>query len=166
MAKNDLTAQRVRELMQYDPETGVFKWLVKPNRNIRVGEVVGTSRGSGQCLQTKIDGYFYRLHRLAWLYVYGSWPEADIDHIDGNPANNALANLRDVSRSVNLQNRRKAMGHNKSAGILGVSKKRNKWRARIKVNGRQISLGHFDTIEEAQAAYLTAKREHHPGNTL
>lgn len=165
MAKTDLTAQRLRELMQYDPETGIFVWRIKPNRNIRIGDVVGTSRGAGECLQTKIDGYFYRLHRLAWLYIHEAWPNADIDHVDGNPQNNAIANLRDVTRSVNLQNRRRAMGHNTTSGLLGVSKKRNRWRARIRAEGRDI-VSYHDTAAEAQAAYLELKRAHHPGNML
>lgn len=164
MAKADLTAQRLRELLHYDPETGVFTWRVAC-RGTAAGDVAGCVIDGGY-IRITIDKRFHRSHRLAWLYMTGTWPANDIDHIDGNPSNNALANLRDVTRSVNLQNRRAAMGHNTTSGVLGVSSKRNKWRARIKVDGRHVSLGHFDTIEEAQAAYLEAKRAHHPGNML
>lgn len=164
MAKADLTAQRLRELLNYDPETGLFTWLARPNRRIRIGASVGTPKERG-VLQTRIGGYLYRLHRLAWLYVYGVWPNHDIDHIDGNPSNNAIVNLRDVTRSVNLQNRREAMGHNTTSGVLGVSKAGTRWRARISVDGRQLTTYH-DTIEEARAAYLAAKRLHHLGNML
>jgi hypothetical protein len=164
MAKADLTAQHLRELLHYDPSTGIFTWLVKPNRRIQIGSRVGCTIDGGY-LRTRIDGHLYRLHRLAWLYVNGQWPEYDIDHIDGNPANNAITNLRDVSRSVNLQNRREAMGHNKT-GILGVSAKGTRWRARIKLPDGRQQTSHHATVEEAQAAYVASKREHHPGNML
>lgn len=166
MAKTDLTAQRLRELLHYDRESGAFTWLVKPNRRIRLGAAVGC-RLEGGYLRTRIDGGFHRLHRLAWLYVTGEWPANDVDHIDGDPTNNAFSNLRDVTRSVNLQNRRAAMGHSK-AGVLGVSENKKgglPWRARIKFDGRHETTYHA-TIEEARAAYLAAKRAHHPGNML
>lgn len=166
MATADLTAQRLRTLLNYDPETGVFTWIAKsaPRANTLVGSVAGTVIDGGY-IRVTVDRRFYRAHRLAWLYMTGEWPLADIDHINGQPSDNRWANLRDVPRSVNLQNRRVAMGHNTTSGILGVSKKRDKWRARIKFDGRDHVSTH-DSIEDAQAAYLASKRAHHSGNTL
>lgn len=86
-----LTVERLRELLDYDPETGVFRWK-EPRRKCRVGEVAGSLRKDGY-VKIQVDGRFYQAHRLAWLCVYGVWPSA-IDHIDGNRANNAIANLR------------------------------------------------------------------------
>ena len=164
MANNNLTVQRLHELVHYDAETGALTWRIKPAMRINIGAPVGCLRKDGY-LVTSIDKRTYRLHRLAWLYMTGAWPENDIDHIDGNRSNNAVSNLRDVSRSVNAQNKREAMGHNKSSGILGVSQKRGGWRARITFDGREHAT-HHATIEEARAAYIASKRAHQPGNTL
>lgn len=105
-------------------------------------------------------------HRLAWLYVYGEWPNGDIDHIDGDRLNNRIANLRDVSRRVNLENQRRPKACNKS-GFLGVKTFRDqRFQARIQVRGVQLHLGTFDTPHEAHAAYVAAKRNLHQGCTL
>ncbi len=164
MAKTDLSAEYLRELVNYDPDTGLFTWRIKPASRIKVGAPIGCVIDGGY-LRVTINRNFYRLHRLAWLYVTGEWPRHDIDHIDGNPSNNAISNLRDVSRTINTQNKRGAMGHNKSSGLLGVSKPKNKWRARITFDGIEHTTYH-QTKEEACAAYLASKRMHHVGNTL
>jgi len=164
MAKTDLTAQRLRELLHYDPETGVFTWLKKPNRRIVVGSVAGNFTDDGY-RAIRVDGRIYRLHRLAWLYAHGRWPDNYIDHIDGNPLNNRICNLRDVPQSVNLQNLRSAKKGNASR-FLGVRKHRNKWQASITIDGKYIHLGEYFEPEHAHAAYLTAKRIHHQGNML
>lgn len=151
-------------MLNYDPLTGLFTWRQKPQRRIKIGAPVGCITDSGY-LRTSIDRHYYRLHRLAWLYVTGAWPAGDIDHIDGNRTNNAFANLRDVSRTINAQNKREALGHNKTSGVLGVSKKGTRWRARVYVNGKDHTTYHA-TVEEAQQAYIEAKRIRHPGNML
>ena len=109
----------------------------------------------------------YMLHRLAWLYVAGKWPDGVIDHIDGDKGNNRFANLRDVTVSVNGQNQKRAMPHN-GCGFLGVTfaKKVQRYRANINIDGRGRSLGYFDTPEEAHAVYLQEKRRHHAGCTI
>jgi hypothetical protein len=165
MAVNNLTAQRLRELFSYDPSSGAFCRLTQRGPS-RPGPV-------SMCLDThgypvmRVDYKLYRAHRLAWLHATGAWPMHDIDHIDGNRSNNRLANLRDVTRGENCQNLRAAQSHS-DHGVLGVSRtnKSTTWRARIAVNGRTVYLGCFETQAEAQAAYLRAKRELHPANTL
>lgn len=106
-------------------------------------------------------------HRLAWLHVTGSWPNEDVDHVDGNPGNNSWENLRDVAHVTNLQNQRHAQKGSQS-GILGVTwqPSRNKWQARICVMGKQMHLGLFLTATEASLAYVNAKRALHLGGTL
>jgi hypothetical protein len=100
----------------------------------------------------KFFGKQYLTHRIAWFLHYGRWPAGDIDHIDGNPANNKLSNLRDVTHCVNIQNRKSATPKNKT-GFLGVVKRKNKFAAHVHRNGKQIYLGLFETAELAHQAY-------------
>lgn len=159
-----LTADRLREVLRYDPETGVFTWLVCMS-NARSGAVAGGVRADGYW-RIGVDKIVYLAHRLAWLYVNGEWPSNQIDHIDGSRSNNRINNLRDVSNDVNQQNRRWARSDNISSGLIGVGMKRGKWRARIQVGGVLRQIGTFDTPEEAHAAYLDAKRRLHVGCTI
>jgi hypothetical protein len=122
---------------------------------------------SDKYVTIKVDAKRYLAHRLAWLYVHGEWPSRHLDHIDGDPSNNRIANLRDVSRSINMQNQLRARGDSLT-GLLGVCKDTRKpwFYARITVHGKQINLGCFRTADAAHEAYLTAKRRLHEGCTL
>ena len=165
MATPNVTAARLREVLHYDPETGVFTWKVKASNRIKVGDIAGTIVKSGY-ISISIDADMIRAHRLAWLYMNDEWPVGDIDHIDGNRANNALSNLRDVSRSKNLQNLKRAHSDNKASGLLGVYADKKKWAASLTLNGKRFRLGVFDSPEEAHIAYLEAKRKLHEGCTI
>lgn len=161
-----LTQNRLKELFKYDPETGIFIRIKKSAVNSTVGETPGcASRGY---VRMMVDGVRYQAHRLAWLYVYGEFPPRFVDHINGNRADNRIANLRDVDKSMNTQNQRGARKDNLSTGLLGASfhKVTGKYAAQISINGKKISLGLFDTPEQAHAEYVRAKREIHTGNTL
>lgn len=161
-----ITADRVRELFHYDTATGVFTRRVTTNNNgARAGTSAAASNGPGRHLITRIDGKKYYLHRLAWLYVHGRWPEHVIDHINGDPADNRISNLRDIPQSVNMQNQRNAK-KNGSTGFLGVTRNHKRFMAQLQVGGKYHYLGTYDTPELAHAAYLTAKRELHNGCTL
>lgn len=165
MAKADLSAQRLRELLDYDQATGVFRWKVHRAANARVGDIAGCDCGKGY-LKIGIDWGLYRAHRLAWLYVYGTWPDGQIDHRDGNKKNNRLSNLRLADDDINAQNRRKARRDNK-LGVLGVTRYINgRYTVKLGLNGKQKHIGYYATIEEAQEAYLQAKRKYHPGCTI
>lgn len=164
MALKSVTAARLRELLKYDPETGVFVSLTNRGRNTTEGRIAGGRRPNGY-LVIRLDGVQHRAHRLAWLYMTGEWPEHEIDHINGDRADNRFANLRDVTRTVNQQNLRVAHRSSKS-GLIGAWKRRNRWMAAIRVDGKQICVGQFDTPEEAHSAYLAAKRRLHAGNTI
>lgn len=159
-----ITAESLKELLHYDPETGIFTWLQDRNSTARKGRPAGGISSLGY-VQIRVDGRQQKAHRLAWLYVTGEWPPEMIDHRDGNRSNNIFTNLRAVSRTVNGQNRRRAPSHNR-LGVLGVRKDGNKFMARLRVNGKQVYLGSFDTPEAAYESYLTAKRQHHQGCTL
>ena len=167
MARADLTAARLRELLEYDPETGVFRWRVSRGGSAKAGNIAGTSRNTSGRWFIVIDDATYALHRLAFLYMTGAHPKFVIDHIDGDPSNNRWANLRDVTLRVNSENRRKKHSNNTS-GYLGVSldKRRGTWGAFIKVGGKLKRLGSYKTPEEASAAYIRAKQDLHAGSTL
>jgi hypothetical protein len=161
MARSDLTAQRLRELLHYDHGTGVFTRRVSRGPS-RVGCIAG-SKNRGY-LQIKVDGKIVLSHRLAWLAVYGEFPAGEIDHIDGDRSNNAIANLRVVTRSINMQNLHGPRRDNNS-GFLGVSWDglKKKWLATIQLDGKQHFLGRFDIAKDAHCVYLEAKRRMHPG---
>jgi len=158
-------ADRVRATLLYDEDTGEFKSRI--NRGpIKAGGNVGCKNKDGY-VQIQLDGVIYYGHRLAWLYVHGSWPERQIDHINGIKADNRIKNLRDVTALVNAQNHRSARKDNRTSGFLGVSLHSDgKWQARIKISKNYKSLGLFKTPEEARDAYVSAKRINHEGNTL
>ena len=160
----NITAQRLRELLAYSPATGSLTWRVTASTKAPAGAVAGGPDSSGY---TKIGllGRDYRAQRLAWLHHYGEWPAGQVDHIDGNPANNSIANLRDVPQALNQQNQRKAHAHN-SHGFMGVSRLGKKWQARIKVGADRLYLGVFAAPEDAHAVYLAAKRRLHAGCTI
>ncbi len=164
MATAILTQDRLRELLHYDPDTGVFTNRVKRSRKTIAGAVAGClSRGR---VVIRLDGRLHLAHRLAWLYVHGRWPSMDVDHIDGNAQNNRLHNLRDVPHQVNIQNQRRARADN-TVGLLGVSKRGGKFLAQIAdKDGGRPRIGAFATPEEAHAAYLEAKRRLHEGCTI
>lgn len=166
MAKPNLTAERLREVLSYDPETGLFVRKICFQRPDVIGTTSLLTNGNGY-LRIAIDGKRYLCHRLVWLYMVGTWPQNEIDHMDGNRSNNKWSNLRDVTPRHNQQNKRKAHSHSKSQ-ILGVSwdKSRGKWTARIKTECAYKYLGRFDSVETAKEAYLTAKRLLHPGCTI
>lgn len=161
---NRLNYSRLIETVNYDPDSGAFTWN-KSRKGCKPGKAIGTLKSNGY-MHICIDGYKYLLHRLAWLYIYGDMPKNDIDHIDGCRNNNAIKNLRSVDRSTNLENIKIAKSHNKSTGMLGAYRSRDKFTSRIRVRGNDIYLGVFDTKEGAHEAYINAKRAMHNGNTL
>lgn len=155
-------AARFRQVLSYDPETGEFIRIERQGR-MKAGTRVGAINALGYVTVT-IDRKRFGAHRLAWFFVHGRWPEGDIDHINGNRADNRIANLRDVSRSQNNQNRRIAQRNNSASGLLGVywHKQRQKWRAQIQIDGKSKSLGLFEDKDGARLAYEAAKRVLHP----
>ncbi len=152
---------KVRAALDYDPNTGLFTW----REGRRRPHQIATIERPGGYLGIKLGYRIIAAHRLAWFHFYSEWPDQVIDHIDGNPMNNRIQNLRDVSRSVNGQNQRKATAQSQT-GLLGCHPHRTKFAAQIKVGGRQRHIGLFHSPEEAHAAYLTAKRRLHEGCTL
>jgi hypothetical protein len=152
-----ITQKRLKEVLSYNPPTGVFRWKISRS-GVKKGDVAGGQMQTGYRL-IGIDGERYLAHRLVWIYVYGHFP-FEIDHIDGDKMNNSFSNLRDVTRVENSRNRRIKKG-NKS-GSTGVSwdKVNRKWRATIKVDYKQKNIGRFLSIEEAMLARKAAEAEY------
>lgn len=167
MTKHDLTADQLRDRLDYDPLTGLFTWRTSYHTS-KIGRLTGSSKDKDGYLSIKLNGFVYRAHRLAWLHTYGIWPLHEIDHRNSVRDDNRIDNLRDLPRQGNAQNQRAA--HKRSStGILGVKfspKGRRHFLAQINVDGEYIHLGSFYTPDEAQAAYVKAKRELHPGGVL
>ena len=165
MATKDLTQERLKELLSYDSETGIFTRKVSLSRSTWIGQIAGTN--SDGYLKISVDGLYYKGHRLAWLYIHGRWPAEQIDHIDGNRGNNAFANLREATTRQNTQNRKYA-SRTTMSGLLGVHyrPKSNRWVASIRIDGNPKYLGYFSSPAEAHAAYLAAKRKFHEFCTI
>jgi len=157
MATGILTQDRLRELLTYDPDTGHFYWR-STRRNAKQNSRAGTIDPRGY-VRISVDRKVYGAHRLAWLYTHGCWPTQEIDHINRNPNDNRLANLRDVSRSTNTQNTGTRKDNVSGARGVGWHKAQQKWRARIQINGVKKELGYFLTINDAQQAYDRAKAQ-------
>lgn len=166
-----LTQDRLRQVIHYCQASGSFTWKKrsdgKTNWNARYAGTAAGSLSSDGYLQVRIDGKRYSAHRLAWLYVYGSWPVFDTDHKNGNRLDNRILNLRDVPHQENMQNARKPRV-NSMTGLLGASfdKQSGKYRAQIRFGGKVRHLGYFPDPESAHAAYLSVKREYHDGCTI
>lgn len=155
-----LNQLRLKELLHYNPDTGIFTNLVKRG-HARVGAAAGSICGTGY-RYISIGHFNHCAHRLAWLYVSGEYPSNDIDHINGIRNDNRIVNLRSVTRAENIQNQLRPQSGNKS-GFLGVhwNKKDKKWQAQIDVKRANIYLGQFATPELASDAYKEAKKRLH-----
>lgn len=157
--------ETLRQRLSYNPDTGLFHWREKRWSRRGLTTPAGCLGKFGY-RYICVDYVHYMAHRLAWFYVHEDWPEADMDHIDGNRDNNAIANLRKATRFENNQNCK--LSKNSTSGYVGVSfhKQTQKWRAYIGVDYKYIHLGLHDTAEAAYAAYLEAKAELHTFNPV
>lgn len=153
--RTDLTAEFVRSILDYDPETGIFTWRAKtgPHVRYRVG-YVAFSRNKLQVM-IGIRGAKYCGHRLAWLWMTGEWPADEVDHINGDRFDNRWVNLRAATNSQNSVNKGQPRSSSPFKGVR-FDPRRNYWQARIKHQGHQQHLGYFDTPEEAAEAYRKA----------
>lgn len=175
MAKNPLpTPEELRQLLSYDPGTGALTWLPRPVSMFASGTAgpdkicaAWNKRYAGKEAGTINTSPRYRVigmgrliaaHRIAWAIQHGKWPEGYIDHINGDPLDNRIVNLRDVSNQENQRNCRLSTAN--KTGVTGVVPSTNgrKWMAKIRVNGRKHHLGTFSTIEEAAAARAQANK--------
>jgi len=170
-----LTAEYLREILIYNPNTGLFVWRRREDIPLRTkrtwntrfaGKLAGNICSSG-CCKIGINSKSYLAHRIAWLYLYGEWPKNEIDHENGIRSDNRIINLREATYSQNQQNQKKPYSNNK-LGVLGVHwhAATKKFRAEIRINGKIKCLGYFKTAQEAHTEYIKAKRELHKFCTI
>lgn len=155
---------RLRQVLSYDAESGALTWRIG-RKGLPAEKHVVRCKNKGGYVVVMVDRVLLRAHRVAWAIHHGRWPDGEVDHINGDRADNALANLRDVPKRLNAQNLRKAKTTNK-CGLLGVHERDGVFLARVCVGGKTINLGRHKTAEAAHQAYLDGKRIHHPGSTL
>jgi hypothetical protein len=158
------TAERVRELLNYDPETGVFTW--REGANLGKGHGRRKPGGEAGCKGARytilsIDGQHVYAHRVAWLYMTGEWPPATVDHRNRDTYCNRWANLRLATIAEQRQN--SALSRRNTSGRKGVSwdASKGKWAAQIGAHGKRHHIGRFDDVEQAAAAYADAKAKRH-----
>lgn len=146
-----ITAEELRATLDYDRETGSFKWKRRTSNRMRVGDIAGSMMPHGY-IKIRVCGESHYAQRLAWLYITGEWPQGEMDHKDGNRSNNTFVNLRDSAHRQNCINR----------PAKGASQQKNgRWRAQLGINSKQLYLGTFASENEAHSAYMRAVEEHH-----
>jgi hypothetical protein len=155
-----LTIKRLKELLHYDPVTGVFTRLVpRPGPNGHVGAEAGCDNGQGY-IRIYVDSVPYKARRLAWFYMTGEWVD-EVDHRNTVRSDNRWGNLREATRG---QNRTNCSAYkNNTSGLKGVSfyRPNGKWKAQIQASGRKTFLGYHDTPEEAHSAYIAMANKLH-----
>ncbi len=152
-----ITQKELKQLFTYDKDIGIF------TRNIVMGgEKKGNIAGykSPTSIDIRVKYRLYRAHQLAWLYVYGSFAK-EIDHINGNPYDNRICNLREATQSQNMMNTK--VRNNNKIGIKGVSfdKSKNKWLVQVSVNKKRIFMKRFDNLELAELVAIEAREKYH-----
>lgn len=163
-----ITHSELLSWLRYDIETGEFFWLKdKLGRGCKwlAGEKAGyVVKGA---MNIALLGEYYYSHRLAWFYVFGEWPQHEVDHINGDWSDNRICNLRDVPHCMNMENMRSAKKTSVS-GLIGAFKRKDKesFTSKIQIRGKVVYIGSFETAQEAHEAYVIAKRELHEGCTL
>lgn len=156
---NSLTQKRLKELLMYNSETGLFYKNSSPL--ISIGAISNAAKGKGGgYVRITIDRNCFLAHRLAWLYIYGYWPTNQIDHRNGNRSDNKITNLREATSSQNMMNRDYGSSQF-GRGVAHVNGRKNPWKARIYIEQKEIHLGYFSTREEASSAYAKAAEKHH-----
>ena len=158
-ASNNITLSDLTNILKYDPDSGIFTWRTTHHR-VKFGQIAGSKQQARNCIQICISGKMYKAHRLAFVFMTGSFPHDVVDHINGNGFDNRWDNLRDVSQATNSKNCRPSK--NNTSGVMGVcfDKSRDKWLASIKVNRKNITLGRFETIEGAALARKKAEKKY------
>lgn len=160
MTKSLPPLAELREWLRYDAETGEFFWLRCSGKKMKPGKRAGWLTDTGHITITLLDRRM-AAHRLAWLFVHEQDPgDMMIDHINGNPADNRICNLRLATASDNSKNQRKKSGT--SSTYKGVSwyKRKKKWMAQIRIDGKPTHLGYFHDEEAAHYAYCLAASKH------
>lgn len=153
-----ITQAELKELLHYDPETGIFRWRVSTAHRVKPWDVAGT-KDDKDYIEIKHKNIRSKAHRLAWLYMTGEWPRHEIDHEDRVRSNNSWKNLRPATHKQNMENQ--PLKKTNTSGFRGVSwdKRKQKWEAYTMHNQKKIHVGYFDTAEEANQAAIAKRAE-------
>lgn len=147
--------ETLKATVTYDPDTGFFAWRHDIGRRFKAGARCGHRHSNGYII-IRLRRRGYTAARLAWMYVNGTWPAGEVDHINGDKSDNRISNLRVATRLQNEAN--KLVGKRTTTGHRGVGRSacRKKWLARIRIKSKLVHLGTFDTLEAASNAYKDA----------
>ena len=154
-----VTQESLKDIFSYNPDDGLFTRAKKTSASVFIGDIASCVNCNGYMV-IRIEGVNYQAHRLAWLYMYGEWPDGQIDHINHDRTDNRLINLRTVSQQENTKNR--SISSNNKSGITGVcwSKRWSNWRVQISNKKKNIALGHFSDKFEAVCARKSAENKY------
>lgn len=158
-----LSAERLRSVLDYSPETGVFLWKIRCGTKYPVGSIAGSKERAGY-IKIGVDRRVYKAHRLAYLYMTGGWPKEDIDHINEIKDDNRWLNLRNANDSQNKANTRKyrRRKYDLPKGVdFRPDKKSKPYVARVRVRGKIIHLGYYASPEEAHSVYCIGAQRYH-----
>ena len=157
--KTNLTQRRIKEVLRYNPNTGFFKWKIATSVRVKVGDIAGHVNSKGY-RRIKVDKIMCLSSHLAWFYTYGVWPSIEIDHRNRIKNDDRIENLRNVSRSCNLQNC--GMLKNNKSGVKGVCyvRRDKRWTAQIKINNKKKHLGVYVNKTDAVRARLIAEEKY------
>jgi hypothetical protein len=155
-----ITQQELKELLHYDPLTGVFIWKINRGGGVKAGEIAGSKAKVGYWSITLFNKGYYA-HRLAWLYMTGKLPDKFIDHIDRNKLNNIWTNLREATEKESVHNT--GLSKKNKSGVKGVywNKNANKWQATLWIDNKPKYLGLFDSLNEAKIVIETTRQLYH-----
>lgn len=155
-----LTLCRLKEVLLYDPKTGVFRWIKQLNSRSKVGSIAGCPAGGKfSYIRIRVDGYYYPAHRLAWFWVTGSWPINKIDHKRG--LSNRFNNLREATAAQNNWNSKRPRTNTTGVKNVYWDERYKRWDVRIRVNGNRIRIGCFKVKKEAVLACRQATKKYH-----
>lgn len=151
MKEDNLTHENLKSILNYDANTGMFKWLISPSIGTRKGYLAGSLSHDGY-IHIVIRSKSYLAHRLAWFYTHGEWPPKQIDHINRVRDDNRLLNLRLADSYLNAQNQGLRKCNTSGVKGVGIHKTTKKWRATIHHNNKRIHIGLYDNLQDAKLA--------------
>ena len=157
--KTPISQSELKSILSYDPSTGIFRWLKRISIRASVGRIAGTNNGNGY-VRMSMYGVRYHAHRLAFLYMTGSLPLEDVDHVDGDRSNNRWSNLRSVSHRDNCKNQRPRAKAIQAPIGVHWDRSRSKWMASIKSGRGSKHLGRFDDLSDAMEARRVAEQKY------
>ncbi len=172
--KRDITPEVLRQTLHYDPRAGRLFWLPREERGrgdkifnrLYAGKEAFTYRMGEKHLQGQVYGRPFLAHRVVWAIVHGEWPRGEIDHINGNPVDNRIANLRDIPKAHNQRNMKRFKSN--TSGVSGVDwqASRSMWRVRVSTEGKTIHIGRFRDFGDAVKARKAAEARYnfHPNH--